>query len=192
MGDPKIGPGSSHVPPQVSGPDSTSGPTDAPKSEPPKSKPGFPTTDTFETGKPRIDLFPNDVLMKHATLTPQQEVNAHLNMLKNASSASERATALRGLRESLGKMSPGEQAKVLTDSKVMETIKEIVKDPQSPAADLVKDLLKGTVGDIVKVLQAVKPDVSVDPKKMKLEKGGLDVDVPKLLQLLNKNYKDIL
>jgi hypothetical protein len=189
MGDPKIGPGSSS-PPQVSGPDSTSNSPDVqPKggeSQKRKMDFGFPKTDTFES-KPHVDLFPKDVLSRAAKMTPQQEVNAHLNMLKNATSSGERAAALRGLRESLSKMDPGEQAKVLTDSKVMETIKEIIKDPQSPAAAMLKDLLRGTVGDVVKVLQAVKPDVGLDPKK-----GGVQVDVPKLLDLLKKDYKDIL
>ena len=192
MGDTKVGPGQSS-PPQVSGPDSTSSSSDVQQksSEPQKPATGFTKTDTFES-KPRIDLFPKDVLMKNAQLTPQLQVNSYLNMLKSATTSGERAAALRGLRESLGKMSPGEQAKVLTDSKVLETIQQIVKDPQSPAAALLKDVLRGTVGDIVKILQAVKPDVSVDPKKMKVEKGGVQVDVSNLLKLLQKDYKDIL
>jgi hypothetical protein len=86
----------------------------------------------------------------------------------------------------------GEQAKVLTDPKVASTIKDIMKDPKSPAAGMLKDLMKGTIGNVVKGLQAVSPDVSGDIKKMQIEKVGVNVDVGKLLNLIKKDYGDIL
>jgi hypothetical protein len=158
----------------------------------PQKDTGYPSADKFESGKPKIDLFPKDVLQRAAEMKPADAVNAHLNTLKSASTSSERAAALRDLRGYLNTLPLGEQAKVLTDSKVEKTIKEIVKDPKSPAASMLKDLMKGTIGDVVKGLQAVSPDVSVDAKKMQLEKAGVKVDVPKLLNLIKKDYGDIL
>jgi hypothetical protein len=89
-------------------------------------------------------------------------------------------------------MSPEDRAKALLDPNVKKTILEIAKDPKSPAADFVKDLMKGTIGDIANVVKAVKPDVDVDFKKKELKKVGVEVDVGNLLKLIQKDYKDIL
>lgn len=158
----------------------------------PASQSATPAKDTFETGGRHIDLFPKDVLQKSATLTPQQHLNAHLNTLKKAETGSERAKSLQNFREYLNTLPPGEQAKALTDPSVQKTISEIVKDPSSPAADMLKDLMKGTVGDVVKGLKAVKPDVDVDFKTQQLKKAGVEVNVGNLLKMLQKDYQDIL
>lgn len=153
---------------------------------------GYPSADKFEAEKPKVDLFPKSVLQKAAELKPSEALNAHLNLLKNASTINERGTAMRNLREYMNTLPLGEQAKVLTDPKVAGTIKEILKDPKSPAAGMLKDVMKGTIGSVVKGLQAVSPDVSGDIKKMQIEKVGVNVDVQKLLNLIKKDYGDIL
>ncbi len=130
--------------------------------------------------------------MNAAKLTPQQELNAHLNTLKSATTVNERAKAMENLRLSMQNMAPEDKAKALLDPAVKKTIQEIATDPKSPAAEFVKDLMKGTVGDIARGLQAVKPDVDVDLKSKELKKAGVKVDVGNLLKLIQKDYKDIL
>jgi hypothetical protein len=187
MSTPKIGPNQAFVTPPVSNDSGNPQPVQTPK-----QPAGASGKDTFEDSGKKIDLFPKDVLQKAAKLTPQQELNAHLNTLKNATTVNERAKAMENLRLSMQNMSPEEQAKALLDPSVKKTIHEIANNPTSPAADFVKDLMKGTVGDIVKGLKAVKPDVDVDFKKQELKKVGVEVDVGNLLKLIQKDYKDIL
>ncbi|MCI0614991.1 hypothetical protein L0244_18530, partial [bacterium] len=101
-------------PPVQPQPTNDSSQTSAPA---PQKDAGYPSTDKFESGKPKIDLFPKAVLQKAAEMKPSDAVNAHLNALKSATSSSERATALRDLRGYLNTLPLGEQAKVLTDPK---------------------------------------------------------------------------
>jgi hypothetical protein len=187
MSTPKIGGSQAPVTPPISNEGG-----DAQGAQTPKQPAGPSTKDTFETSGKKIDLFPKDVLEKAAKLTPQQEVNAQLNTLKNATTVNERAKAMENLRLSMQNMSPDEKAKALVDPGVKKTILEIAGDTKSPAAQFVKDLMKGTVGDIAKGVQAVKPDVDVDFKTGELKKAGVKVDVGNLLRLIQKDYQDIL
>jgi hypothetical protein len=187
MSTPKIG---SNQPP-VNVPASTPDAGDAQGAQTSK-QPATYSKDTFESPGKKIDLFPQDVLRNAAKLTPQQELNAHLNTLKSATTVNERARAMENLRLSMQNMPAEDRAKALLDPNVKQTILEIAKDPKSPAAEFVKDLMKGTIGDIANVFKAVKPDVDVDFKKKELKKVGVEVDVGNLLKLLQKDYKDIL
>ena len=75
MSTPKIG-GNQPPTPPVSNTDAG----DVQGTQTPKQPVGPSTKDTFETSGKSIDLFPKDVLQKAAKLTPQQELNAHLNI----------------------------------------------------------------------------------------------------------------
>ena len=79
MSTPKIG-GNQPPTPPVSNTDAG----DVQGTQTPKQPVGSSTKDTFETSGKSIDLFPKDVLQKAAKLTPQQELNAHLNTLRSA------------------------------------------------------------------------------------------------------------